>query len=210
MNCPKCGKQMGWYVSGLIRPGAGSRTCPWCQTRLELLHGNLGLLINSILLAGGLFAVYFYELSFQWVWFCLLGIAFWLLLPVWMKMFGQLIVSSYTREQQIKAMWLDAENFASTITMAAWVLYMVLTLIIPYGQIISGFGSLDDKAWDKAEEFTEIVKERILSLRGIIELGAGILSGIWCRVSIYRRMRLRRQSIAEKLEREMRKSNEVV
>lgn len=210
MECPKCGKWMDWYISGLIRPGAGSRTCPWCQTRLELLHGNLGLFINSILLAGGLFVMYFYELSFQWAWVCLLGVGCWLLLPVWTKLFGKLIVSSYTRQQQIKARWLAAESFASTITMAAWVLYMVLTLIIPYGQIISGFESLDDKTWDRVEEFTEVVRERILSLRGMIELGAGILSGLWCRVSIYRRMHLRKQSIAGKLEREMHKPNEAV
>ena len=210
MKCPKCGKQMSWYMNGLIRPGIGSRTCPWCQTRLELLRGSSGLIINSILLAGGLFVVYSYVSSFQWFWVCLLGIGFWLLMPVWQKIFGKLIVSSYTREQQIKAMWLDAESFASTITMAAWVLYMVLVIIIPYGQIIQGLGSLDDEVWDKIEKFSEEIRHRFLTTRGIIEFGAGLLSFTWCQISIYRRMHLRKQSIAGKLEREMGKPNEVV
>jgi hypothetical protein len=210
MICPKCGRRMSWYIDGLIRPGIGSRICPWCQTKLELLHGNYGLFFASILLAGGLFVVYFFELPFQWVWVCLLGVVFWLLMPVWMRIFGKLIVSSYTREQQIKAMWLDAEIFASTITMAAWVLYMVLTLIIPYARIISEFNPNVDQSWQNVEDYTEAVKDRILSTRGIIELGVGILSLIWCRVNILRRMYLRKQSIEDKLGHQIQKPNEAV
>jgi hypothetical protein len=201
---------MNWYIGGLIRPGMGSRTCPYCLTRLELLNGFLGLVINSILLAGGLFAVYFYELPFQWLWFCLLGIVFWLMLPIWMKMFGKLIVSSYTKEQHIKAMWLEAEIFASTITMAVWVLYVILTLIIPYAKIISEFDSDMDQMVKNMDIFSETVRARILSSRGALELFVGIVSLLWCRVSVYRRMNLRRQSIAGKLQREMHKPNEVV
>jgi hypothetical protein len=200
MICPECGKRMDWYIDGLIRPGASNRTCPSCEAKLELLNGNAGLIINSILLAVGLLGIWFGELPFMWLWISLLGIGCWLLLPVWTKMFARLVVSSYTREQQAKARRLAAESTASTITMAAWVLYMVVTLVVPYGQILSGFDSLDNESWDKMEQFAEMAKDRFASTRGMIELGLGILSFSWCQINVTRRMLLRRKAVASKLQ----------
>lgn len=202
MDCPKCGRRMGWYIDGLIRPAASTRVCPSCGAKLELLNSNRGLIINSILAAGGLLAVWFRQPPWMWLWISLIGLGYWLLLPVWTKMFGRLAVSSYSREQQVKARWLAAESFASTIMMGAWVFYMVCTLIIPYGQIISAFGSLDDKAWARMEQFTEMVRTRFVSPRGLIELGFGIVSFSWCRMNIRRRMLLRRKAVADKLTRQ--------
>ena len=196
MDCPKCGRAMRWYVDGLIRPAASTRMCPSCGAKLELLNGNVGLVINSILLGGGLLGIWLGEIRYMWLWIGLLAIGCWLLLPVWAKLFGSLMIWSYRAEQEGKARWLAAESTASTIMMAAWVFYMVVTLVVPYSRIISEFDVNMDQAFKRMEEFTQIVKERIVSLRGMIELGAGIVSFWWCQTSITRRRLLSRQAAA--------------
>ncbi len=200
MICPRCGRRMDWYIDGLIRPGASRKICPSCGAELELLNGSTGLLVNSILLAIGFLIIWLSEIPYMWLWIGLLGVGCWLLLPVWTKMFAKLVVWSYTEEQQAKAKWLAAESAASTIAMAAWVLYMVLILVIPYGRVISEFNPLDEKAWDKMEQFAEMAKDRFASTRGIIELGLGILSFCWCQVNMTRRMLLRRRAVASRLQ----------
>lgn len=200
MICPKCGRQIGWYIDGLFRPAASKKICSSCGAELELLNGNLGLLANSVFLAIGLLIIWLSDIPYMWLWISLLGVGCWLLLPVWTKMFARLVVWSYSGEQQTKAKWLAAESTASTIMMTAWVFYMVFILVVPYGQIVSEFKPFDDGTWEKLEQFSEMIKDRFLSTRGIIELGFGILSFSLCQVNMARRMLLRRETVASKLE----------
>ena len=199
MDCPKCGRRMSWYVDGLIRPGAGTRTCPWCQTKLEVLNGHAGIMVNSVLLAAGFILVFLYQLPLTLLWLCLTGIGCWLLLPVWTKLFGKPVIWSYSGEQEAKAKWLAAESFASTITMAGWVLYMAITLLLPYGRILSELDSLDNETWKRMEEFTEMLQNRLFSTRGAIEIGVGILSFLWCQITLSMRALHRQRSVEDKI-----------
>ncbi|MFA5424075.1 MAG: TFIIB-type zinc ribbon-containing protein [Phycisphaerae bacterium] len=199
MFCPKCSTQMGWYIDGLIRPGAGERICPSCGAVLEILNGNTGLLINGILFAAGLLVVWLRDLPYIWLWVALLSIGCWLLLPVWTKLFAVLEVSSYTNAQQEKARRLEAEYLVCKITMAAWVIYMAFSLIIPYGQIISELSSADAESWNKVEYLTQALKGRFASTRGLIEIAIGMLSFAWWQLNIARRTLFRRTVVADKL-----------
>jgi hypothetical protein len=156
-------------------------------------------MINSVLLAAGLILVLLYQLPWTVLWLCLIGIGCWLLLPVWTRLLGRLVIWSYSGEQEAKAKRLAAESFASTVTMAGWVVYMAVAFLLPYGRILSNFDPLVDQTWERIDDYGQMLRERLLSTRGTIEIGAGFASFLWCQISLGMQNQHRKQSIESRI-----------
>ena len=87
------------------------------------------------------------------------------------------------------------EQTAATIVVAGWTLYMVLTLLMPYARIIGEFDFDNEQTWEAMQEYGQMVRERLVSLRGMIELAIGFGSISWTRVNAWRKAKLRGQKV---------------
>ena len=206
MNCPKCGKQMSWYVDGLIRPGFNSRYCIGCNSRLELVNSWLPYLATGLLFALGLLFVVMGEVSHLWAWLILLGVVCWLVNPIFVRLLGNWAVYDYTQAEISKANLLNAVNTISTLITAVLVGHLIMILLLPYWRILEQLSQMDNKAFGAMEEYVQILKPaRIIGfVVGIISMGT---SG----TTSFMRHSLRRESLNRRLEQQQsNKPDEVI
>jgi hypothetical protein len=206
MECPKCGKQMSWYVDGLIRPGFNSRYCIGCNSRLELVNSWLPYLATGLLFALGLLFVVMGEVSHLWAWLILLGVVCWLVNPIFVRLLGNWAVYDYTQAEISKANLLNAVNTISTLITAVLVGHLIMILLLPYWRILEQLSQMDNKAFGAMEEYVQILKPaRIIGfVVGIISMGT---SG----TTSFMRHSLRRESLNRRLEQQQsNKPDEVI
>ena len=195
MVCPKCREKLSWYVDGLLRPSTSSRVCPGCGAKLELLNSGIGIVVNSVLIATGSVYLWMKQVPYAWLWVMMLFVFCWLATPVWVRSFGRVVVSSYTKEQEARARRLAMESTATTIALAGWVFYMALTVVVlPYYCLMAELEIDGDLLRKPFGGDAESVRGRFLGPRGIIELTIGAVSLGANRANARRRSRLRAEA----------------
>ncbi len=195
MRCPNCKANLNWYRDALLRPAATTRKCPACGTSLELLNSGTPIIINSVIFAVASLYIWLKEIPYAPLWFFVLFVACWLTSPLWLRLFGRLVVRSYSAHQLAKVQRLAVEQTAATITVAGWTLYMVLTILLPYGRVLGHFDPSDDQSWQLVQNYAQTLRDRLYSLRGIIELAIGAASITWIRINLWRRSKLITKSL---------------
>lgn len=204
MNCPKCGKQMSWYIDGLIRPGFSSRYCIGCNNRLELINSWLPYSATGILFALALLFLIMTGAKHLWAWMILLGVVSWLVNPIFVRLFGRWGVYNYTQSEVTKANLLNAVNTVSTLIAAVFVVHLIMILILPYWRIIDQLSQLDDKAFAAMQEYTKMFEPA-----KIIGLTVGVISMGTSGATSFMRHSLRRESLDRRLEKQSELPNEV-
>jgi hypothetical protein len=141
-----------------------------------------------------LFGLVMGQVSHLWLWLILLGIAFWLVNPIFIRLLGKWAVYDYTQAEISKANLLNAVNTISTLITAVWVGHLIMILILPYWKIIGLLAQMDDRAFEAVEQYTGILKPSSIIgiVVGIISIGAsGTTSAL--------RYSLRKQSLNREL-----------
>jgi hypothetical protein len=194
MICPKCGRRMSWYVDGLVRPGFNSRYCIGCNSRLELVNPSAPYMAAGLIFVLILFGLIMGQVSHLWLWLILLGVAFWLVNPVFIRLLGRWAVYDYSQAEISKANLLNAVNTISTLITAVWVGHLIMTLFLPYWKTIELLAQMDDKAFEAAEQYAEILRPS-----GIIGIAVGVISLSTSGTTSVMRYSLRKQSLKRKL-----------
>jgi phosphoglycerol transferase MdoB-like AlkP superfamily enzyme len=194
MVCPKCGRQMDWYIDGLVRPGFNSRYCMGCKSRLELVNPSTPYMATGLIFVLILFGLVMGQAPHLWLWLILLGLVFWLVNPVFIRLLGRWAVYDYTQAEISKANLINAVNTISTLITAVWVGYLIMILILPYWKIVGLLAQMDDRAFEAAQEYAQILKPaRFFAIAaGVISIG---LSGS----TSFMRYSLRKESFNRKL-----------
>ena len=190
MNCPKCGRQMSWYIDGLVRPGFNSRYCIGCKSRLELVNPSVPYIVSGILFVLILFGLVMGQVPHLWLWLILLGIALWLVNPVFIRLLGRWDVYDYTQAEISKADLLNAVNTVSTLVTAVWVGHLIMILMLPYWRIIDQLSQMDDRAFAAIEEYSRMFRPaQIIGFTiGVISMGTSGTTSVM-------RYSLRKQSL---------------
>ena len=173
MNCPKCGRQMDWYIDGLVRPGLNSRYCTGCKSRLELVNPSTPYIAAGLLFVLILLGLVMGQVPYLWLWLILLGVVFWLLNPVFIRLLGRWTVYDYTLAEISKANLINAVNTISTLITAVWVVHLIMILYLPYWKIIGQMTEINDEAFDALEQYTQVFRPaRFIAIAvGVISMG---------------------------------------
>lgn len=194
MICPKCGRRMDWYIDGLVRPGFNSRYCIGCNSRLELINSWLPYSATGLLFVLALLFVIMTEAKHLWAWMILLGVACWLVNPIFVRLLGRWGVYNYTQAEITKANLLNAVNTVSTLIAAVFVVHLIMMLILPYWRIIDQLSQMDDKAFEAIEQYSKTFEPA-----KIIGLTVGVISMGTSGATSFMRHSLRRESLDRRL-----------
>jgi hypothetical protein len=141
-----------------------------------------------------LFGLVMGQVSHLWLWLILMGIIFWLANPVFIRLLGRWAVYDYTQAEMSKANLLNAVNTVSTLITAVWVGHLIMILVLPYWKIIGLLAQMDDRAFEAAQEYTQILRPS-----SIIGIAVGIISAGTSGATSVMRYGLRKQSLNRSL-----------
>jgi len=190
MVCPKCGRRMDWYIDGLVRPGFNSRYCIGCKSRLELVNPSTPYMAAGLIFVLILFGLVMGQVSHLWLWLILMGIAFWLVNPVFIRLLGRWAVYDYTQSELSKANLLNAVNTVSTLITTVWVGHLIMILALPYWNIIGLLAEMDDRAFEAAQQYAQVFRPA-----RIIAMVVGVISAGTSGTTSVMRYSLRKQSL---------------